>query len=144
MADALGLAVNCITVIDLTAKLATTLYTYGREVTGARDDINRVREQVVRLGEITQSVHGLLERHHGTGAHTLRTFQLIQDGVFGTETKLNRLWQDLDVGLKKKSMRRFGFRALKWPFDQREVAGLLSSLEDCFQALSQSLQVDQT
>lgn len=143
MAETLGLAVNCMAVVDLAAKLATTLYTYGKEVSGARDEINRLREQVGRLGEVTRSVHGLLERH-GEASRNLRTFQLIEDGVFETETNFVRLSQDLDISGTRRSMRRFGFRALKWPFSQSEVASILSSLEDCFQTLSQSLQVDQT
>lgn len=141
MAEALGLAVNCLTVVDLAAKVAATLYTYAKEVSSARNEIGRMRDQVMRLADVVQSVHGLLERHgSGSGARELRTLQLISDGVFSTENTLKRLKQDLEVG----RMRRFGLRAWKWPFNRQEVEGIAKSLEDCIRALSQSLQIDQT
>jgi WD40 repeat protein len=141
MAEALGLAVNCLTVVDLAAKVAATLYTYAKEVAGARSEIGRMRDQVVRLADVVQSVHDLLERHgSGSGARELRTLQLISDGVFSTETMMNRLSRDLEVG----RMRRFGLRAWKWPFNRQEVEGIAKSLEDCIRVLSQSLQIDQT
>jgi hypothetical protein len=107
MAETLSLAVNCMAVVDLAAKLASTLYTYGKEVSGARDEIDRLRVQVVRLGEVTQSVHDLLKRHGEASSH-LRTLQLIQDGVFQTKTNLVQLSQELDISKKKRSLRRFG------------------------------------
>lgn len=143
MAEALGLAVNCVTVIDLAAKIATTLYTYGREVSGARNDIGRIREHVLRLTEVVQSVQDLQERH-GSGSLAERALHLIQESISAIEPRLNRLQYDLDLGVLGESMRRFGLRAWKWPFNQRQVEEIVKSLEDCIQTISQSLQMEQT
>ncbi|KAJ4230714.1 hypothetical protein NW757_013979 [Fusarium falciforme] len=41
-------------------------------------------------------------------------------------------------------MRRFGLRALRWPFDSKEVTGIISNLERYSQTIMWCLQIDQT
>lgn len=142
MAEALGLIVNCLTVADLAAKVIATLYKYGEDVSHAGEDIDRIRDMVNQLSEVTSSVQELLE-HHGN-SHGLRTFQLLRDGVLGTEKKLQRLVDDLSISTGRTRLRRFGLRALKWPFHSRETEGILSNLRASLDILTYSLQIDQT
>lgn len=41
-------------------------------------------------------------------------------------------------------MRRFGLRALKWPFSRMEMESVIANLERCEQTIMLGLQVDQT
>ncbi|CAH0058448.1 unnamed protein product [Clonostachys solani] len=142
MAEALGLAVNCLTVIDLTVKVASKLYDYGKDAANARDDINRLRDKVLSLDKIARSVQALLDRQGDSS--NIPTIELLRQGVFGTEEKLQQLFDALDIRGARRPMRMLGIRSLKWPFNSQDVEKILSDLQGCFQMLSQSLQVDQT
>ncbi|CAG9975909.1 unnamed protein product [Clonostachys byssicola] len=142
MAEALGLAVNCLTVIDLTVKVASKLYDYGKDVANARDDINRLHDKVLGLQQISLSVQALLDRQGD--ARNIPTIDLLRQGIFGTEEKLQQLHDALDIRGARQPMRMLGFRSLKWPFKSQDVEKIHSDLQGCFEMLSQSLQVDQT
>ncbi|CAH0025348.1 unnamed protein product [Clonostachys rhizophaga] len=141
MAEVLGLAVNCLTVIDLTVKVASKLYDYGKDAANARDDINRLRDKVLGLQKIAHSVQAFLDRQ--VDSRNIPTIELLRQGVFGTEKKLQELYDALDIRGVRQPMRMFGIRSLKWPFKSQDVGKIVSDLQDCFQMLSQSLQVDQ-
>ena len=51
------------------------------------------------------------------------------DSVDGYTSELVQLQNRLDPGKARKAMRRFGIRALKWPFDSKEVSDIVSNLE---------------
>ncbi|KAF5658789.1 kinesin light chain [Fusarium circinatum] len=64
-------------------------------------------------------------------------------------TRLQSRLKDLDARSWEcaeghASMRRFGLRALKWPFDSKEISTVVSNLEHYKQTITLCLQVDQT
>ncbi|TQS33690.1 hypothetical protein Golomagni_05954, partial [Golovinomyces magnicellulatus] len=64
--------------------------------------------------------------------------------VHDAETQLQGLCELLDPSGGRKAMKRFGLRALKWPFDKEEVDEILNSLQQPMSAISLALQIDQT
>lgn len=96
MADALGLAVNCLSVVDIAAKVCLALLEYGRIVIGARTDIQRLREQVERLAHVAQAARDLLQKHGQS--YDLHGFEFNQQSFLSSETDLRLLLSRLEKG----------------------------------------------
>ncbi|KAH7160580.1 hypothetical protein B0J13DRAFT_581474 [Dactylonectria estremocensis] len=141
MADALGLAGSVIAIIDLSAKVAVLCFEYSTAVGNARADITRLRSRLDDLGTTLQGVQHLLDNVNN---QVLATSRKLVDSIDGCTTELVQLQSRLDPGNARKAMRRFGIRALKWPFDSKEVSDIVSNLERYERTITLGLQIDQT
>lgn len=141
MAEAVGLAASVIAIVDLSAKVAKVCSDYSTAVGNASADITRLQSQLGNLGECLQGARRLL---HGPNNQSLVTSQKLADSVDGCMSELDRVQNRLHPGKARKAMRRFGLRALKWPFDSKEVNGIISNLERYRQTIMWCLQIDQT
>ncbi|KAH8656451.1 hypothetical protein BGZ61DRAFT_372184 [Ilyonectria robusta] len=141
MADAVGLAASVIAIIDLSANVAVLCLQYSTAVGNARADITRLRSRLDDLGTTLQGVHHLLDNLND---QALATSRKLVDSVDGCTSELVQLQSRLDPGKARKAMRRFGLRALKWPFDSKEVSDIVSNLERYERTITLGLQIDQT
>ncbi|KAH8734444.1 hypothetical protein BGZ61DRAFT_490401 [Ilyonectria robusta] len=68
-----------------------------------------------------------------------------QADITRLQSQINHQLEDkLDPSRARKAMRRFGLRALKWPFSRKEMESVIANLERCEQTIMVDLQVDQT
>ncbi|KAH7144249.1 hypothetical protein B0J13DRAFT_554855 [Dactylonectria estremocensis] len=141
MAEAVGLATSVIAIIELSVKVGTLCLDYSTSVNNARDDIARLRS---RLEDLGRAVRGLQKLLGSPDAHALTTSRELLECVDNCALELGQLQSKLDPNKTRKSMRRFGFRALKWPFDTKDVNQILTSFERYERTITLSLQVDQT
>jgi DNA-binding transcriptional MerR regulator len=141
MAEAVGLAASVIAIINLSAKVATLCLQYSTAVGNARTDITYLQNRLSDLGTSLSGVQHLLDNENNK---TLATSQKLVDSLAGCRSELAQLQSRLDPGKARKTMRRFGLRALKWPFNSKEVSGIASNLEHYRQTIMLCLQVDQT
>ncbi|KAI8663500.1 hypothetical protein NCS57_00951200 [Fusarium keratoplasticum] len=141
MAEAVGLAASVIAIIDLSTKVTKLCSDYYTAVRSARDDITRLQSQLGNLDECLQGAQRLL---NDPNSQSLTTSQKLKDSVDGCTSELVQMQNRLDPGKARKAMRRFGLRALRWPFDSKEVSGIISSLERYSQTIIWCLQIDQT
>lgn len=95
------------------------------------DDIERVQKDVKKLLE---------GPHKARFSTTYRLFDLLSQ----CSQELKDLKVKLDPGKTRKTMSRFGARALQWPFTSKQVDNIVSNLEGYKQTFSLALQVDQT
>ncbi|KAF1828216.1 hypothetical protein BDW02DRAFT_643534 [Decorospora gaudefroyi] len=130
--DGLSGAASVIAVVDISVKIASLCYQYSVAVKDAKDDIERVRRKVSDISHILEKVKQLLDSKDKTRLSTTQ----------GLEVK--SLEAKLDPGKTRKTMSRFGFRALKWPFTSKQVDKVVLNLEGYEQTFSLALQVDQT
>ncbi len=90
-----------------------------------------------------QGAQRLLE---SPNSRRLQTSQCLQDGLLDCSSQLSqlrsRLEEKLNPGSARKAMSRFGFRALKWPFESKEIDSIISNLERYRDTLSAGLAVD--
>jgi hypothetical protein len=88
-----------------------------------------------------QATQRLVERTKGLSLSTSR-------GLLGSlrscMADLERVEKKLDPSPVRTAMRRYGFRALKWPFNSKEVDQLLVSLDRHERTILLGLEVDQT
>ncbi|CAJ0546948.1 Ff.00g015750.m01.CDS01 [Fusarium sp. VM40] len=137
MAEIVGLTASIIAIVELSAKLAT----YSNEVGSARGDISRLQSQ---LGSLDISLKAAQRLINEPKNHALATSRSLIDSLNKCQAELARVQDKLDPSSARKAIRRFGFRALKWPFDSKEVSELINSLEQYKQTITLCLQVDQT
>ncbi|KAL3587549.1 hypothetical protein FPOAC2_13446 [Fusarium poae] len=139
--EGLGVAANIIAVIDLSAKVATLCFQYSKDVSSARADIERLRNQVEHLGTALRATQCLVE---GTKSLSLSISKGLVGSFRSCIADLERLEKKLDPNPVRTAMRRYGIRALKWPFNSKEVDQLLAGLDRHEKTILLGLQVDQT
>ncbi|KAJ4309322.1 hypothetical protein N0V84_011561 [Fusarium piperis] len=141
MAEVVGLAASVIAIIDLSAKVAKLCSDYSTAVRNARADITRLQSQLGNLSECLQGAQRLLNDPNN---RSLATSRKLVDSIDGCTSELVQVQNRLDPGKARKAMRRFGLRALRWPFNSKEVSGIISNLERYNQTIMWCLQIDQT
>ncbi|KAJ4175792.1 hypothetical protein NW767_015670, partial [Fusarium falciforme] len=141
MADAVSLAASIIAIIDLSAKVVKLCSEYSTAVGNARADITRLQSQLNDLGQCLQGAQRLLNDPNNK---SLATSRKLVDSVDSCESELAQVQNRLDPGKARKAMRRFGLRALRWPFDSKEISGIISNLERYNRTIMWCLQIDQT
>ena len=141
--EAVGSAASIIAVIDLSAKVASLCFQYYSAVKDARSDVERLQGELERLTTTLQGAQRLLESPDGK---RLQTSQGMRDGLSDCSSQLtqlqSRLEKKLNPGSARKAMSRFGFRALKWPFESKEIDSIIKNLERHRDTLSVALAVD--
>ncbi|CAG9994316.1 unnamed protein product, partial [Clonostachys byssicola] len=139
--EAVGAAANIIAVVQLASKIASILFQYSKDVKNAREDVERLTQAVTHLRTAAQGVKNLLECQNG---ERLRTSQDLAVVTKQAEEQLQKLDTRLEPSSRRQTMKRFGFRALKWPFQSSEAQKLVSDIERCTQTMNLALQIDQT
>ncbi|EGU73724.1 hypothetical protein FOXB_15762 [Fusarium oxysporum f. sp. conglutinans Fo5176] len=128
MTETLGVASSVIAVVDLSAKVFSLCLQYSREVKNAKDDIDRLHKEVAAFQDTTEKLKALLEEPRG---RELKASQQLLSAIEDGHSMLGRLEHQLRPSTGRKAMRRFGVRALKWPFESKDVEGTIQNLERC-------------
>jgi hypothetical protein len=139
--DGLSGAASVIAVIDISAKIAALCFQYSIAVKDAKSDIERIERKVSDIKRVLKSIKKLLDGPRTarlSATHSL--FKSLQQCLL----ELQELEKVLKPGKTRKTMSRFGVRALKWPFTSKQVESIISSMEGYEQTFTLALQVDQT
>lgn len=139
--EALGIATNILAIIELSAKVASVCLQYSKGVKNARADIDRLFTEVNNLENVAKSFHELLESSH---ADKLKISQQLFVTIENSRSHLQELEQKLHSKTARKAMSRLGVRALKFPFQSKDIEKILKDISACTQTISLALQVDQT
>jgi hypothetical protein len=139
--DGLSGAASVIAVIDMSAKITALCLQYSRAVKDAKNDIERIEKKVGDIMRVLKSIKKLLDGPHKARLSTTH-------GLFKSLKQCLRELQELEGELKpgktRKTMSKFGVRALKWPFTSKQVEKIVSSLEGHMHTFTLALQIDQT
>ncbi|KAF5696993.1 kinesin light chain [Fusarium globosum] len=141
MAEAVGLAASIIAIVELSAKVGKLCVQYSTAAGNAKADISRLQTRLKDLNICLEAAQRLLNDPKNTALATSRS---LIDSLNACETELAEVRDRLDPGSAWKAMRRFGLRALKWPFESKEISTVISNLEHYKQTITLCLQVDQT
>jgi len=139
--DGLSAAASIIAVVDISAKVASLCFQYSVAVKGAKNDITRLHTKVEDVKGILEKIIKLLD---GPGNARLPTTDTLSVPLKQFFEVLQRIKTDLEPGTARKTMKQFGFRALKWPYTSEGVEEMVARLEKCEQTFSLALQVEQT
>ncbi|KAH7125043.1 hypothetical protein B0J13DRAFT_511355, partial [Dactylonectria estremocensis] len=139
--EVLGVAANVIAVVDISIKVASLCVQYARDVKNAAADIERLKNEVTNLKGVTETVQGLLNNPNSAN---LDKSQTLEKNLDGSRCLLQRLELRLTPQTSRKAMSKIGLRALKWPFQRKEVDDLVETLRRHAETIDRTLQVEQT
>lgn len=139
--EAIASASSVIAVIETAAAVAKLCLQYSSEVKNAKYDIDLVLREVKNLKAILESVQQLFDGPAGVESGVFqKLIHPLEDG----HSRLKSLEQKLCPKPATKVMSRVGLRALKWPFQRKEVDKIIQDLGRCTMQLTLGLQAVQT
>ncbi|KAK3305090.1 uncharacterized protein B0T15DRAFT_188479 [Chaetomium strumarium] len=142
--EGLGAAASIIAVVELAAKVGSLCLEYSSAVKSARSDIERLKKHTDSLKTTAEGAQKLLQGPHGA---RLGTSQKLRETLNNTHSQLGdvatKLEAKLHTGRTASAMRRVGLRALKWPFESKDVDKIIANLQRDQDAFTAALQIDQ-
>ena len=143
--DGVSAAASVIAIIQISEDVVSLCSQYLKAVKNAKSDIVRLQGELNSLKRVLEGAQKLLD---GPSEARLETSRLLHDGLRGCYSQLKDLETKLKDHLKTEDkgggMRRFGLRALKWPFKSQKVDNIAQNLNKFRDILSASLNIDQT
>ncbi|KAH6988807.1 hypothetical protein BKA56DRAFT_611098 [Ilyonectria sp. MPI-CAGE-AT-0026] len=139
--EVVGVATNVIAVVDISIKIASLCLQYAKDVKNAAADIERLKNEVTSLKGVTEAVQELLSNPNSA---KLNKSHRLENDLSDSRLQLERLQLRLTPRTSRKAMRKIGLRALKWPFQSKEVDGLVETLRRHAETIDRTLQVEQT
>lgn len=143
--EAVGAVASIVAIIDLSAKVASLCCRYATAVKNARSDIERLQQEVSLLKATFEGALQLVETPNDL---RFQTSKRLRDGLGGCSLQLKELeavlekW--LSPGNTRKMMNWFNLRPLKWPFESKDVDGIIKTFEQYRDTMCGGLNVDQT
>ncbi|KAF4211308.1 hypothetical protein CNMCM5878_002845 [Aspergillus fumigatiaffinis] len=139
--DGISSAASVIAIIQLAGSLVTICGGYIQKVKHAREDIITLRWAAQSLQVTLQDLLRLLEDSNNTRLPT--SLRLASD-ITNCLSDLRALNEKLESNVGKRSMKKFGFRAWRWPLERADVDSEVQKFERYKSSFLLSLQVDQT
>jgi hypothetical protein len=142
--DGLSAAASVIAVIQISGSVASLCSEYFKAVKNAKNDIERLQGE---LNSLKTTLEGTLRLLQSSNGARLQTSQLLRDGLRGCFSQLADLEKELknklNPGKTGKMMSRFGVRALKWPFESKDIDAIIKTLKRYRDTVSAGLIIDQ-
>ncbi len=122
-------------------KVVSLCAEYYSHVKNAKKDAKRLCLEVRAFINVLQNLDKLAR---SPGATKLFASRSLSDDIRQCLTYLERLQKKLEPGKGRKAMSRCGIRALKWPFESKELEKDLDMLERYKSTFTAALNTDQT
>ncbi|MCJ1387629.1 hypothetical protein MMC18_000472 [Xylographa bjoerkii] len=126
--DGLSAAASVIAVIQISGQVSSLCRAYYLEVKDARNEIQRLREEVAALEDVLTKVMDLADDPTATEVEVLKLVNQTEGPVQQCQAFLTDLVAQLKKGQGSDTMKRFGLRALKWPFSSKDVKACLETI----------------
>ena len=127
--------------IEISAKITSLCLKYSAAVKDAKKDIEHLQRKVDDLRGVLGGVEKLLNTHD---IRRLPSAHKLEESLIECLQRLAKLEKRLIPGSTRKTMSRLGVRALKWPFESKEVHEIVVDLGRYEHTFNLALQVDQT
>jgi hypothetical protein len=124
--DGVSAAASVVAIIQISGQVFALCQSYYSGVKSAREDIGRLRDEVTSLQDVLTNIKDLAD---APGSAKLSILDLLNqpDGLIQQcATELKELKTKLDLGQGKDHMKQFGLRALRWPFNRKDVDKTIS------------------
>ena len=139
--DGVSAAASVVALVQISAKVASLCAEYYSHVKSAKKDIDRFHLEVEALIKVLQNLEELAQK---PGAEKLFTTNAIKESIRSCLSELTYFNERLEPGKGRKAMSRYEIRALKWPFESKELEKAIGILQRYKSIFSTALNVDQT
>lgn len=140
--DGLSAAASVIAVIQISLQVYDLCQSYHSGVKNAREDIEHLSNEVWSLKGILTNLKDLAENPGSTNQSKLDSLTQQNGPLQQCQKDLDELVTKLSDAKGKNNMRKWGFRALKWPFSSKDVEKLLETIGRHKETFSLALTVD--
>ena len=138
--DPLSATASVVAVFQLSTQVLSLCREYYSEIKTARSDIEKL---VVEIQTFQNVLQKLKTNAEGLDASKLFVTASCEDNIRQCSYDLENLKSRLELEKHGKRMKRFGLRALKWPFTSPEVDRVISTLERQKLTFNLALGLDQ-
>jgi ankyrin repeat domain-containing protein 50 len=142
--DGLSAAASVIALVQISSQVFDLCRTYYLEVKEARKDIQHLRDEVTSLQDVLANVADLADAPGSAKLSILNLLNQPDGPVRQCRTDLLRLAAELDSGQGNVRMKKFGLRALKWPFSSKDVDKAITVIGRHKATFNLALTADQT
>ena len=139
--DSVSAAANILALIEISGKVASLFAEYYSHVKSAKKDIYRFHLEVRAFIKVLQNLYKLAQEPR---AKKLFTLNALEEPIKSCLSDLRQFKEKLEPGEGRKAMSRYGIRALKWPFESKELEKAIGMLERYKSTFSTALNVGQT
>jgi hypothetical protein len=136
----IGEAASILGVIQVTAQVVKLCGGYLSEVNDARQDIERLRSKALALQGVLEHAQRIVE---DSKSSRLPVSNSVLESLKQCVSDLQLLQTKLDPGKRRKVMKSFGLRALKWPFTKMEFEKTVEVLDGYTTTFNTALLADQ-
>lgn len=126
-------------VVTTSATVLSHITKYYLDAKDARQDRERLHKELKALQHVLENVQSLTEGPNASKVPFLSSY--VKESC---SPDIEELKNKLDPGKGRKAMKKLGVRALKWPFDKKEVDEYINKLERHKSTISAAVGMDQT
>lgn len=130
-----------IAVGQVSAKVISIIWKYYSDVKDAQDSIRNLRNEVEDIQMVVQKTQELFQ--NASMAAKLPASALLVKTLEQYLKDMTELETKLDPGAGSKVMKKFGKRALAWPFTKKEVDVWIAKFKTLKDTLNVALNTDQ-
>lgn len=139
--EGVSAAASVVALVDISLKVLSLTVEYSVQVKNAEKDIDRFRHELDAFIAVLQSLQELNQTPEATKLVTLKS---LAESIEKCKLDLEHLQKKLEPSKGRKAMSRYGGRALKWPFENKELQHLIGKLERYKSTFTTALNADQT
>ena len=139
--DGVSAAASVVALVETSFKVLSLCAEYYFHVKNAKQDADRFCLEVKAFINVLQNLNRLAR---GPAAPRLFASRSLNDEIQQCLLHLEHLRKKLDPGKGRKAMSRYGIRALKWPFERKELEKDIGVLERYKSTFNATLSIDQT
>jgi hypothetical protein len=144
--DGISAAASIIAVIQIAEEVYKKLSDYVFAVKDAREDIERLKNEVLALLDVLEKVADLkkeVEQDLNLPRRSnLNLLNNLEKPVNECQAELKGLSAKLNPGQEATAMKRFGRRALQWPFTRKDADKKIEALESYKGTFTLALTMD--
>ena len=118
--DGFSAAASVIAVVQISGQVFGLCWEYYSEVKDARKDIKRLRDEIKSLQDVVTKVVDLVDAP-GAKLSVMDLLSQSDGPVQQCLKELTELMERLKTGLENNKMKKFGLRALRWPFISKDI-----------------------
>jgi hypothetical protein len=141
--DPLSAAASVIAVIQISGTVFDLCRSYYTAVKDARKDIMRLQNELRGLETVLASVADLADADDSERLSTLQMLIKPDGPLWQCREDLEGLLETLHIGEGEDRMKRFGVRALKWPFRNKDIDKVVGVIERHKSLFDLALTADQ-
>ena len=139
--DGASAAASIVALIETSLKVVSLCAEYYSHVKKAKEEVHRFSLEIKAFINVLQNLDKL--------AQNPRAIRLFTSKALGQDIErclldLEHLREKLDLGKGRKTMSRVGIRALKWPFESKELEKSIGVLERYKSTFIAALNTDLT